>query len=493
MTKISMSRNPMMLNPRSRFAAAAALIALIAAADWRAQAEVPLGFLYLLPMLIVGTILPVWQIAAVAAVCTWLAELFDDYGWSLRTGLPRDILYFAAFFGMGILVYTVTRSRKLALQHLGEIERESQARMDAEEQLAVLIHSSPAAILTADVSGNIVLANDAAHRLFAAPPGTLQQSPLAKFLPALANVPAQGRGQTEFRTMMQCRGRRGDGEVFQADVWFSTYGTTQGARLAAVVMDTSEDLREREENSLHHLLTSSRILVSAVSHEVRNVCGAIAVVHQNLLRDPALAGSKDFETLGTLILALEKIAAMELRQMTPGHSASQATSVDLASLLEELRIVVDPALREEQVEVRWEIDAGLPLVWADRQSLMQAFLNLVKNSERAMLGRPQRVLTVIAQVEECGKGSAAQCISLHFHDTGPGVPEPERLFRPFQPDAQSTGLGLYISRALVRSFGGDLRYERTPDGACFAIELQPAFALPSVPTSESREEHAARN
>ena len=468
---------------------AAAIVAIIAFIDWRAQAEVPLGFLYLLPMLMVGGVLRRWQIAVAAVVCSWLAEIFDDYGWSIRTGVPRDILYFAAFFGTGIFVYTVTRSRRLALEHLRQIESESKARQEAEEQLEILVQSSPVAILTVDGTGRILLANDAAHKLFAASAGVLAARRIGDFLPAMANALAPHGSRAAFRTVMQCRGRRTDGEVFQADVWFSTYSTSKGPRLAAIVVDTSEDLRSREELGLDHLLISSRILVSAVSHEVRNVCGAIALVHRNLSRSHEMAASKDFEALGTLITALEKIASMELRQTAPRNESNQGASVDLLSLLEELRIVIDPALRDREVRVLWELPAELPLVWADRQSLMQVFLNLVKNSEQAMRQRPVRVLTVstsLTYAEEAGElpgeaealpaAAEAQRVFVRFQDSGPGVAHPGRLFRPFQPEGHSTGLGLYISRALMRSFRGDLRYEQTDAGACFAIELLPAFA-----------------
>ena len=64
------------------------------------------------------------------------------------------------------------------------------------------------------------------------------------------------------------------------------------------------------------MLAGSRIMVAAVSHEVRNVCGAIALVHENLSRSGKLKENKDFEALGTLVLALERIAAMDLRQST---------------------------------------------------------------------------------------------------------------------------------------------------------------------------------
>ena len=55
---------------------AALLTTLIAVVDWRNEDNIPLGFLYLVPMLMVGRVLLPWQTIAAAAVCTVLAELF---------------------------------------------------------------------------------------------------------------------------------------------------------------------------------------------------------------------------------------------------------------------------------------------------------------------------------------------------------------------------------------------------------------------------------
>jgi signal transduction histidine kinase len=66
-----------------------------------------------------------------------------------------------------------------------------------------------------------------------------------------------------------------------------------------------------------------------------------------------------------------------------------------------------------------------------------------------------------------------QKITLRLEDTGPGVVSPELLFQPFHPGADGSGLGLYISRSLVRSYGGDLRLVKGT-GSCFEIELQVA-------------------
>ena len=443
---------------------ASVMIAAIAATDWRIEGNIPLGFLYLFPMLLVGSVLSRWQIALVAGVCTALTELFDEFTFLLPSSLARDILIFAAFLCMGLFVYEVGRSRQLALQHLTEIEREAKARSEAEEQLKVLVESSPAAVFTAASDGTILLANEAAHRLIGLTQGSLPGRSIHKFLPSLLNVRAPDESHDAIRTAMQCRGHRANGEVFLADVWFSTYRTTAGPRLAAMVVDTSEDLRSREEVSLNQLLAGSRILVGAVSHEIRNVCGAIAMAHTNLARGSELAGNKDFEALGNLIGALEKIASMELR-----NTANQGTSVDLASLLEELRIVVEPGLAEQDVTLRWEVETPLPAVWADRQSLMQVFLNLTRNSERAMRDRPSRELLVRTSAEP-------NRVSVRFKDTGCGVSNPDRLFRPFQQQARATGLGLYLSRAFMRSFRGDLRYEQEPDGSSFVVELTPVIS-----------------
>jgi len=451
---------------------------LIALSDWRIEGNIPLGFLYLFPMLLAGSVLARWQIAAAAAFCTFLTEIFDSFDWYSPSGIPRDILIFAAFFCMGLFVYEVVRSRQTALENSRRLEHEIGARSEAEEQLKVLVESSPAAVFTADTEGTVLLANEAAHRLFGVPPGTLRGRSIHDFLPSLVNVqtPRLPNGlpnekRRPFRTAMQCRGRRQTGEVFLADLWFSTYSTSAGSRLAAMVVDGSEDLRNREEIGLHQLLSASRILVGAVSHEIRNVCGAIAMAHANLSKSPALAAelaaNKDFDALGNLILALEKIASMDLRQM-----ADQASSVDLSSLLEEFRIVVEPSLQEQDIHLAIEIDPAIPLVWADRQSLFQVFLNLTRNSERAMLNQEKRTLTIAASFDK-------QRITVRFRDTGCGVAHPDRLFRPFQQQAQAAGLGLYLSRAFMRSFRGDLRYEPAPDGTGagseFILELSAAL------------------
>ncbi len=289
----------------------------------------------------------------------------------------------------------------------------------------------------------------------------LSGQPIRGYLPALQSVAQSYRSQS-FRTTMQCKGQRPDGEVFLAAIWFSTYKTLSGPKLAAIIVDLSEDLRDREDLSLNHLLKNTRILMGAMSHEIRNLCGAVSAVGRNLARVEGLAGNQDFEALQTLIVGLEKIAALEL-QASP---EDQAIAVDVDELLDELRVLIEPSFRESGVTVNWGIAAGLPLVWADSYGLLQAFLNLARNSQRAMQTCPRKELTITASAEESG-------VVIRFEDTGVGIRSPQQLFRPFQLGADGSGLGLYVSRAIVRSFRGEVRYEDRPAGCCMAVVLAP--------------------
>jgi two-component system sensor kinase FixL len=436
------------------------LIALIALIDWRVETNVSLGFLYLFPMLMVGVSLRPWQIGIAAALCTFLVEAFDPFPFVAPESIPRNILVFAAFFGAGLFVFESNKNRALTQKHVADLEKEMDLRRDAEEQLRVLVESSPAAIFTLDAQGTVLMANQSAHHLLDVDPGTLPGARIETYLPALASVPPFSSSTQLFRTEMECPGRRRTGEMFLADIWFSTYRTRSGPRLAAVVVDVSEDLRNREESSLEQFMAGSRVVVASVCHEIRNLCSAIGVVNANLGRNPALAESEDYRALATLVSGLERIASLELR-----HTATDAPDgIDVLALLDELQIVIEPPLRDSGIELRWNLPASLPPVRADRHTLLQVFLNLTKNSARAMESSATKILTIAASFE-------AGRVLLRVEDTGPGVAAPERLFQPFQPGAESTGLGLYVSRALVRGFRGDLSYVPRASGCCFTISL----------------------
>jgi len=433
------------------------LTAAIAAVDWWATHYISLGFLYLFPIIIVGGFLSRPQIVGVALVCAVLQEVFSNL--PENEAVVRLVFSSAGFIGTGLLISEMVRNRRIVLKHVEELEDQVKLRRDLEEQLWALVESSPAAIVTIDSDGKVLLANEAAHQLLGPSGPPLPGQAIRSYLPALQTV-LKTQSSRAFRTTLQCTGKRSDGEVFLAGVWFSTYSTISGPRLAAIIVDLSEDLRNREELSLDHLLKNTRILMSTVAHEIRNLSGAVLVVHKNLSRIKELEVNEDFRALGGLLQSLERIAALELGT-TP---ALNGEVVELTSVLDELRILIESTYVESDIIVQWDIQEPLPLVWADRYGLVQVFLNLAKNSQRAMRSTETKRLRIAARDEN-------EKVAIRFEDTGVGVASPENLFRPFQPGAKSSGLGLYVSRAIMRSFGGDLVHELRSEGCCFVVVL----------------------
>ena len=429
------------------------LFVAIAVVDWYIEPYVSLGFLYLFPIMIVGGFLSRPQITMLALTCA----ILDFSNAPRNESFVHLIFSSAGFLGTGLFISELLRNRRtMTRKHLGDLMK---VQREAEEQLQTLVESSPAAIVTIDASGKILLANDAARQLLAPESPSLQGQDISAYLPALRTA-VQTQATQTFRTTLECRGRRSNDEAFLAGIWFSTYSGPSGPRLAAIVVDLSEDLLNREELSLDHLLKSSRILMAAVAHEVGNICSAMLVVHKNLSAVSELANNEDFHALNTLIQSLEKVTALELRP----SAVQNAKPVDLTSVLDEARILIDSAYRESEMEVAWHLPATLPVVWADRHGLVQVFLNLAKNSQRAMRAVSTKRLDVTVAED-------SQNVVIRLEDTGPGIANTKNLFRPFQQGAESNGLGLYMSRAIMRSFGGELMYEPREQGCCFAILL----------------------
>ena len=450
---------PFVFAPKNRtksLTIAAALILSIAVIDWATTRYFALGLLYLFPIMLAGGFLPRLQIFGLSMFCAILHEVFSSFP---SPDVVRTAMVTIAFTGTGFFISELVRNRQLMVSHLQEVEEQVRFRRDAENQLEMLIQTSPAAIITMDSSGTIVRGNEAARQLFATDGSLLAGHSVQRYLPDLYSA-VRNYDSKILRTAMQCKGQRENGEAFLAATWFSTYKTSTGTILAAIVVDLSEELRDREELSLNRLLTNARLLVGGVCHEIRNLCSAVSVVQKNLTHVSGLSENRDFQALKTLTEGLTNIASMELRP----SPEDRMTAVDLRSLLDELRILVETSFTESGMTVIWKIPESLPMVWADRYGLLQVFLNLTKNSLRAMQASTRKELTVTAS-------ESAESVIVRFEDTGSGVREPERLFRPFQSDADVNGLGLYISRAILQTFHGDLRYEPRKQGSCFAANL----------------------
>jgi PAS domain S-box-containing protein len=212
--------------------ASGAIIVIIAIADWWTPPFVAFGVLYLFPIMLVSGFLPRWMIALLGVGCAVLSELFS----SLDRSSVRLAFETLAMAGCGLFVAELVRNRRLTLE--------------GQERLKVLVETSPAAIVTIDDHGFIELANHAALELMAPRDGKLVGTPIAAFLPELHHA-LRWEQAPQFRATMQCRGHRGNGESFTADVWFSTYNEGPTPKLAAIVADVTEETTPEGPSALH--------------------------------------------------------------------------------------------------------------------------------------------------------------------------------------------------------------------------------------------------
>jgi len=430
-------------------------------ADWISGNNISLAALYILPMMVGAVVLKPWETALFAVACSYLRSWFDIPGTPADLAL-RFVFAALAYLASGLFVTALVRNHEQTARHLTEIRTEKARRSEAEEYLRVLAQSSPAAIFTVDGSGLVLAANAAANRLLLlSSDNPLQGRSIGSYLPFLAETLRKHNESLGLCTATQCQGYRDNGEIFLAHIWFSAYRTLEGKRLAAIVVDSSDEMRDREERGLDQLLTGNELVVAAMAHEVRNACEAMGMLCEDLDERYGLAHDRAFRGLDNLVSGLEVIASHELKS----EIVDLMEEIPLREVLDNLRIVVEPAWREIEGTIRWHLPDDMPMVFAEPHGLLQAFLNLAQNSHRAVQEEAVRELSISVSSKE-------QKVFVRFHDSGPGIRDPESLFQPFQRAAAGSGLGLYVSRLIVRSYNGELSFERQPRGSCFVVELE---------------------
>ena len=280
--------------------ASSVIVIAIAAVDWWTKPYFSLGFLYLFPIMLVAGILPRWAIVLLGLACALLSERFsnlDPADAHIRLGFET-----LALCGCGLLTFEVVRNKRLSLA--------------AQERMRVLVETSPAAIVTVDERGFIELANEAATQLMVPHNGKLVGQPIAAFLPELHHALRPEEGP-QFRTSMQCRGHRGNGESFLAEVWFSTYKEGLKPKLAAIIADVTEeqvdangsmpsfDAKERQSLNSRELDVLRLVVQGLSNKEIASRMGISESAVKNTLQQ--LFGKTEVRTRSQLVrVALER-------------------------------------------------------------------------------------------------------------------------------------------------------------------------------------------
>jgi signal transduction histidine kinase len=427
-------------------------IAVIAASERLLGDAAPFRVLYVTPVLIAAGSVDRRVVTLAALLCAALSDGLQ----------PRLGISLATYLACGLLILELRRRRESEAVRFRDLAGRFEIVERAERQWRSLVHGSPAAILTVEPAGKILIANESAHALLNCERGVLVGQMIDRYVPTLAAFRRPNSMRRLARTLIECTATRHGGETFLANVWVSSAGPPDVTGLIVAAFDASQQLRNHQEIGFHTLALSARVMAGSYRRETRALGNAVRRVTTSLQMRSELSDVEEVEALASLATGLEKLAAV-----VPWPREQSAGSTSLRAVLDHFRIVVEPWFEESEIEVAWQHGSELPVVRGDHHALLHVFLGIARNAQRALEECSRREFRVSATVE------TAQAL-VRFRNSGVRPPEPEALFQPFHPAAADFGIGLHLSRAIVRSFGGELRYEPTDEGYCFAVMLEPA-------------------
>ena len=209
-------------------------------------------------------------------------------------------------------------------------------------------------------------------------------------------------------------------------------------------------------------------LISGVAHELNNPLTAIMGYSQLLESEQLEPRTHDFvDKIHKQALRTHKIVQNLLsfaRQRKP-----EKTAVDIRRVVEDTLALRDYDLRLNNIVVQRDFGTPVPTVVVDAHQMEQVFLNIVNNAVDAMLERSRQGTLRVRVFLEDGM------VCIEFHDTGPGIKDPNRVFDPFYTTkgvGKGTGLGLSICYGIIKEHGGMVRASNhSGGGAVFHIAL----------------------
>jgi PAS domain S-box-containing protein len=362
-------------------------------------------------------------------------------------------------------------------------------RREADQRFRRVVEATPMAILLVRADGGIVYANHNAEKLFGYSLLELSALSVDDLVPP-ANRGDHGSLRRHYAAHAQSRdmavsrevfGRRKDGSDVQIEVSLSAMPAESGQQVLAIVNDigarklAEQEARERH-NELAHLSRVALLaeLSGSLAHELNQPLTAILSNAQAgarfLARDPPDLDEVR-ESLRNIIDSdrragdiIRRLRAM-LRKDPPDFQR-----LDVNEVVTDVLHIVHSDLITRNVDVRLDLQPGLPAIMGDRVQLQQVLLNLVMNGCDAMAScEGPCVLTLQTRVIGAGR------ISLDVIDGGRGIPEAdlERIFSPFvSSKSAGLGLGLAVSMTIVRAHEGRLWAENNDGpGATLHLEL----------------------
>ncbi len=243
---------------------------------------------------------------------------------------------------------------------------------------------------------------------------------------------------------------------------------------AVLLVEISDVTRRNQisrENALLIQHGAGRKMIRQMAHEIKNPLGGIRGAAQLLARQLSDAELREYTDV--VISETDRLAGLVNTLLGPGGPPNKKP-VNVHELLEYVVRIIE-AEGPKKVKIRRDYDPGLPEIDLDRDQMVQAFLNLVRNAAAVLDGLGTITLRSRA-VSNFTIGNVRHRViaSIEIEDDGPGIPYDlqDSVFYPLvttRPDG--TGLGLPTAQELINRHGGLIEFDSRPGRTIFYVRI----------------------
>jgi two-component system nitrogen regulation sensor histidine kinase GlnL len=229
-------------------------------------------------------------------------------------------------------------------------------------------------------------------------------------------------------------------------------------------------LKTAREERLAEQQQANRELIRNLAHEIKNPLGGIRGSAQLLERE--LASPQLHEYTQVIIKEADRLQEL-MNRLLSSHRLMQPQPANIHEILERVRALIQAEFPD--VELRRDYDTSIPEVTGDREQLIQAILNIVRNAAQALEGRGEIVLRTRALRQvTLAKRRYRLALELQVIDNGPGIPEAirEQMFYPLVSGRPGgSGLGLTLAQNFIQQHHGSIEVDSHSGRTCFTVML----------------------
>jgi two-component system nitrogen regulation sensor histidine kinase GlnL len=227
------------------------------------------------------------------------------------------------------------------------------------------------------------------------------------------------------------------------------------AVLLVELTDVTRRSKISRENALLIQHGAGRQMIRQLAHEIKNPLGGIRGAAQLLARQ--LDREDLTEYTDVVISETDRLAGLVDTLLGPGGPPNKQP-LNVHELLEYVVRIIE-AEDEKSLHIRRDYDPGLPLIDLDRDQMVQAFLNLVRNAATALDGQGTITLRSRAVTNfTIGDTRHRVIASIEIEDDGPGIPT----------ELQDT---VFYPLVLISRHGALIEFERRPGCTVFAVQI----------------------